>query len=124
MSLPEGYDTFVGERGVKLSGGQKQRISLARIFLKNPRILILDEATSALDNITEAIIQENIEKLTKNRTVIVVAHRLSTIKQADQIIVLDKDGIVESGTHSELIRNENGHYFKLYNTQLNGFITG
>ncbi len=124
MSLPEGYDTFVGERGVKLSGGQKQRISLARIFLKNPKILILDEATSALDNITEAIIQENIEKLTKNRTVIVVAHRLSTIKQADQIIVLDKDGIVESGTHSELIRNENGHYFKLYNTQLNGFITG
>ena len=84
----------------------------------------MDEATRALDNITEAIIQENIEKLTKNRTVIVVAHRLSTIKQADQIIVLDKDGIVESGTHSELIRNENGHYFKLYNTQLNGFITG
>lgn len=122
MSLPEGYDTFVGERGVKLSGGQKQRISLARIFLKNPKILILDEATSALDNITEAIIQENIEKLTKDRTVIVVAHRLSTIKQADQIIVLDKDGIIESGTHNELIENEAGHYFKLYNTQMNGFI--
>ena len=124
MSLPEGYNTFVGERGVKLSGGQKQRISLARIFLKNPKILILDEATSALDNLTEAVIQENIEKLTKNRTVIVVAHRLSTIQQADEIVVLGKDGIVESGTHKELIENKKGHYFELYNAQFDGFIGG
>ena len=124
MSMPDGYNTFVGERGVKLSGGQKQRISLARIFLKNPRVLILDEATSALDNLTEAVIQENIEKLTKNRTVIVVAHRLSTIQQSDEIIVLGKEGIVESGSHNELIKNEEGHYFKLYNAQFNGFIGG
>ena len=124
MSMPDGYNTFVGERGVKLSGGQKQRISLARIFLKNPRVLILDEATSALDNLTEAVIQENIEKLTKNRTVIVVAHRLSTIQQSDEIIVLGKEGIAESGSHSELLKNEEGHYFKLYNAQFNGFIGG
>lgn len=116
MSLPDGYDTEVGERGVKLSGGQKQRISLARIFLKNPSILILDEATSALDNITEAIIQENIEKLTKNRTVLVVAHRLSTIKNADTIVVLGENGVEECGTHEALL-GEGGAYAKLYTSQ-------
>lgn len=117
-SLPEGYDTEVGERGVKLSGGQKQRISLARIFLKNPSILILDEATSALDNVTEAIIQENIEELAKNRTVLVVAHRLSTIKNADTIVVLDENGVAECGTHTELLTDQ-GAYAKLYHSQFN-----
>lgn len=116
ISLPEGYDTEVGERGVKLSGGQKQRISLARIFLKNPSILILDEATSALDNITEAIIQENIEKLAANRTVLVVAHRLSTIKNADTIVVLGENGVEECGTHDELL-SESGKYAELYQSQ-------
>lgn len=116
IQLEKGYDTEVGERGVKLSGGQKQRISLARIFLKNPKILILDEATSALDNVTEAIIQENIEKLTYNRTVIVVAHRLSTIKNADAIVVLDEEGVIEYGTHTELL-NEQGKYAQLYQSQ-------
>lgn len=118
MTLPEGYDTEVGERGVKLSGGQKQRISLARIFLKNPSILILDEATSALDNITEAIIQENIEKLAMNRTVLVVAHRLSTIKNADTIVVLGENGVEECGTHEELLL-ESGKYAELYQSQFN-----
>ena len=103
MSLPEGYDTFVGERGVKLSGGQKQRISIARVFLKNPPILVLDEATSALDNVTENYIQDSLDDLCKNRTTIVVAHRLSTIKNADEIIVMDRDGIEERGTHEELL---------------------
>ena len=103
MSLPEGYDTFVGERGVKLSGGQKQRISIARVFLKNPPILILDEATSALDNVTENYIQDSLDELCKNRTTIVVAHRLSTIKNADEIIVMDRDGIQERGTHTQLL---------------------
>lgn len=111
-SMPHGYDTFVGERGVKLSGGQKQRISIARAFLKNPPILILDEATSALDNVTELQIQNSLNKLSKGRTTLVVAHRLSTIKNADLIIVIDKDGIVEKGTHDELIAAK-GEYYKL-----------
>ena len=102
MEMPEGYNTFVGERGVKLSGGQKQRIAIARIFLKNPPILILDEATSALDNITERLIQNSLEELCKGRTTIVVAHRLSTIQNADEIIVLTDNGIEERGTHQEL----------------------
>ncbi len=117
MSLPEGYETFVGERGVKLSGGQKQRISIARVFLKNPPILVLDEATSALDNVTENYIQDSLDELCKNRTTIVVAHRLSTIKHADEIIVMDRDGIQERGTHAQLLENENGIYKELYEAQ-------
>ena len=117
MSLPEGYETFVGERGVKLSGGQKQRISIARVFLKNPPILVLDEATSALDNVTENYIQDSLDELCKNRTTIVVAHRLSTIKHADEIIVMDRDGIQERGTHTQLLEKENGIYKELYEAQ-------
>lgn len=113
-SLDEGYDTYVGERGVKLSGGQKQRISIARAFLKNPPILILDEATSALDNVTEVQIQESLEKLCEGRTTIVVAHRLTTIQNADEIIVIDADGVKERGTHQQLMQN-GGVYNALYN---------
>ncbi|WP_432205022.1 ABC transporter ATP-binding protein [Cetobacterium somerae] len=112
-TLPKGYNTEVGERGVKLSGGQKQRIAIGRIFLKNPPILILDEATSALDNITEQLIQESLDELSKNRTTIVVAHRLSTVKNADTIVVITDDGIVEKGTHEELINNK-GFYYNLH----------
>ena len=114
--LPNGYDTHVGERGVKLSGGQRQRIAIARVFLKNPKLLILDEATSALDNATEMQIQASLEELSRGRTVIVVAHRLSTVKNADEIVVLDKDGIVERGTHDQLLAN-GGEYKKLYEYQ-------
>lgn len=115
-TLDKGYDTYVGERGVKLSGGQKQRISIARAFLKNPPILILDEATSALDNVTEMQIQTALEKLSEGRTTLVVAHRLSTVKNADEIIVLSSDGIAERGTHAELMA-KNGVYATLYNYQ-------
>lgn len=113
MQMPDGYDTNVGERGTKLSGGQKQRIAIARIFLKNPPILILDEATSALDNITERLIQKSLEDLCKGRTTIVVAHRLSTIQAADEIIVLTDNGIEERGTHQELLDSK-GFYYKLH----------
>ena len=116
MTLPDGYDTYVGERGVKLSGGQKQRISIARVFLKNPSILILDEATSALDNATEMLIQQSLEKLAEGRTSIIVAHRLSTIKNADEIIVISDEGILERGTHEELLA-KNGVYAGLYQYQ-------
>ena len=112
-TLPDGYDTYVGERGVKLSGGQKQRISIARVFLKNPPILILDEATSALDNDSERLVQKSLEELAKGRTTLTIAHRLTTIKNADKIIVLTDEGIMESGTHSELIE-KNGIYSKYY----------
>lgn len=112
--LPNGFDTYVGERGVKLSGGQKQRISIARVFLKNPPILILDEATSALDNESEFIVQSSLEKLSEGRTTFTVAHRLTTIQNADNILVLTDEGIVESGTHKELL-SKNGVYAKLYN---------
>lgn len=116
MSLPDGYDTYIGERGVKLSGGQKQRISIARVFLKNPPILILDEATSALDNTTEYMIQKSLEELCKGRTTIVVAHRLSTIKNADEILVLTDKGIEEKGSHEELLEKD-GLYKELYESQ-------
>lgn len=115
-TLEEGYDTKVGERGVKLSGGQRQRIAIARAFLKDPKLLILDEATSALDNATEMQIQASLEELAKGRTVIVVAHRLSTVKNADEIVVIDKDGVLERGSHDELII-KNGEYKKLYDYQ-------
>jgi len=116
MSLPEGYDTHVGERGVRLSGGQRQRISIARVFLKNPKILILDEATSALDNESERYIQNSLDELAKGRTTIVIAHRLSTIINADKIYVIE-DGIVkEEGSHDELLKRE-GIYAKYYNLQ-------
>ena len=111
--LPDGYDTYVGERGVKLSGGQKQRISIARVFLKNPKILILDEATSALDNESEFLVQKSLERLAKGRTTITVAHRLTTIKNADKILVITKDGIAESGSHEELVA-QNGLYAGMY----------
>jgi ATP-binding cassette subfamily B protein len=113
LSLPDGYDTYVGERGVKLSGGQKQRISIARVFLKDPPILILDEATSALDNESERLVQKSLETLAKGRTTFTVAHRLTTIKNADRILVLTENGIEESGTHEELIA-KNGIYSELY----------
>ena len=116
LTLDNGYDTEVGERGVKLSGGQRQRVSIARVFLKNPKLLILDEATSALDNVTEQQIQASLEELSKGRTVIVVAHRLSTVKNADEIVVLDNTGIVERGSHSELLALD-GEYAKLYSYQ-------
>ncbi len=118
-SLPDGYDTFVGERGTRLSGGQKQRIAIARVFLKNPPILILDEATSALDNESERRVQESLDRLAKNRTTIVIAHRLSTIRNADRIVVIADHGIAESGTHGELLR-KNGIYAKYYNMQFDG----
>lgn len=116
MSLPNGYDTEIGERGVRLSGGQKQRLSIARVFLKNPPILILDEATSALDNTTEILIQQSLDELCSGRTTIVVAHRLSTIKNADEIAVVSDGKIIEQGTHEQLIK-ENNLYSELYNLQ-------
>jgi ATP-binding cassette subfamily B protein len=111
--LPDRYNTYVGERGLKLSGGQRQRVSIARVFLKNPPVLILDEATSALDNESERLVQKSIEKLTVGRTTITIAHRLTTIKNADRIVVLTADGIVEEGTHKELTE-KGGMYADLY----------
>ena len=116
MAMPDGFDTYVGERGVRLSGGQKQRISIARIFLKNPKILILDEATSALDTITEQKIQASFDKLAVGRTSLVIAHRLATVKDADRIVLIDEGKIAEMGTHQELLA-KNGEYARLYNTQ-------
>ena len=116
MTLEKGYDTVIGERGVRLSGGQKQRLSIARVFLKNPPILILDEATSALDNTTEILIQEALDELCKGRTTLVVAHRLSTIKNADEIAVVADGKIAEQGTHDELVA-KNGIYADLYRLQ-------
>lgn len=116
MSLPNGYETDIGQRGIKLSGGQKQRISIARVFLKNPPILIFDEATSALDNESEKVVQDSLERLAKNRTTFVIAHRLSTIKNAEKILVLTEDGIAEEGTHEQLL-SQGGIYEKLYNMQ-------
>ena len=116
MSFPDGYDTDIGQRGVKLSGGQKQRLSIARVFLKNPPILIFDEATSALDNESEKVVQDSLEKLAKNRTTFVIAHRLSTIRNAERILVLTDNGIAESGTHEQLLA-QNGIYKRLYEMQ-------
>ena len=116
MSFPDGYDTDIGQRGVKLSGGQKQRLSIARVFLKNPPILIFDEATSALDNESEKVVQDSLEKLAENRTTFVIAHRLSTIRNAQRILVLTDNGIAESGTHQQLL-DQDGIYKKLYNMQ-------
>jgi ATP-binding cassette subfamily B protein len=113
MSFPDGYDTDIGQRGIKLSGGQKQRLSIARVFLKNPPILIFDEATSALDNESERVVQDSLEKLAKNRTTFVIAHRLTTIQNAERILVLTEDGIAESGTHDELLQ-KGGIYESLY----------
>ena len=113
--LPDGYDTYVGERGVKLSGGQKQRISIARVFLKNPPVLILDEATSALDNESEKLVQASLERLAKGRTTLTIAHRLTTVKNADKIIVLTAEGIAESGSHQELL-SKGGLYSELYSS--------
>ena len=118
LSLPDGYNTYIGEKGVMLSGGQKQRISISRLFLKNPPLLILDEATSALDNETEIMIQQSLEELSKDRTTLVIAHRLSTIKNADEIVVLTSNGVEEKGSHEELLER-NGIYFNLYNSQFN-----
>ncbi len=116
MALPNGYETYIGQRGVKLSGGQKQRLSIARVFLKNPPILIFDEATSALDNESEKVVQDSMEALAKNRTTFVIAHRLSTIKNARRILVLAEDGIAEEGSHEELLAR-NGIYAQLYRLQ-------
>jgi ATP-binding cassette subfamily B protein len=119
MDLPDGYDTIVGERGYRLSGGEKQRIALARVILKDPRILVLDEATSSLDSESEALIQDALKRVMAGRTSIVIAHRLSTILAADQILVMDRGQIVEKGTHNELIAL-GGLYSQLYETQFRG----
>ena len=119
--LPEGYDTLVGERGVKLSGGQRQRIAIARAILKNAPILVLDEATSALDSESEVLIQGALNNLMKNRTAIVVAHRLSTVAGLDEIVVLDEGKIVEQGTHRKLLRSK-GEYYKLWSRQSGAFL--
>ena len=117
QSFPEKLDTIVGERGIQLSGGQRQRIAIARAVLKNPKILILDEATSSLDSESERLVQEALEKLMKGRTSVVIAHRLSTVRKADMIIVLNEGTIVEQGTHSELLSNGNGLYKTLTELQ-------
>ncbi len=117
MSFPDGYNTDIGQRGIKLSGGQKQRLSIARVFLKNPPILIFDEATSALDNESEKVVQDSLESLAKNRTTFVIAHRLTTIQNAEKILVLTEDGIAESGTHEELL-TQKGIYEKLYHMHM------
>src|SRR5690625_4719245 len=117
-SLPEGYETQIGERGLKLSGGQKQRLAIARMFLKNPPILILDEATSALDTETERIIQQSLNELAENRTTLVIAHRLATIRDAHRVIVVTEDGIAEEGTYDELLQ-ANGIFKNLHDIQFN-----
>ena len=122
VDLENGYETIVGEKGAKLSGGERQRIAIARAILKNPKILVLDEATSSLDNCSEALIQEAVEKLMEGRTTFIVAHRLSTIHKADQIIVLEKGRIVETGQHEELMNNKN-LYYNLYKLKMQDPVT-
>ena len=117
--LPDGLDTVIGDRGVKLSGGQRQRVAIARMFLKNPPILILDEATSALDSETERAIQQSLAELAVGRTSLVVAHRLATVREADQIVVVDRLGVVEQGRHTELLEMD-GMYRRLYEVQFGG----
>lgn len=117
MNFPDAYDTMIGERGIGLSGGEKQRISIARAILKNPQILILDEATSSVDTETEKLIQEALDRLTKNRTTIAIAHRLSTLKNADRILVLEDGDLVEEGTHDELMAREDGVFRHLVEIQ-------
>ena len=116
MELPDGYDSYIGERGVMLSGGQKQRISIARVFLKNPKILVLDEATSALDTVTEQRIQASLDELSQGRTTIIIAHRLSTIRNADMIAVVEGEHIVELGSHQQLMEKD-GEYARLCRAQ-------
>ena len=116
MEMPQGYDSYIGERGVMLSGGQKQRLSIARVFLKNPKILVLDEATSALDTVTEQRIQQSLDELSQGRTSIIIAHRLSTVKNADMIAVVEDEHIVELGSHNELME-KNGVYAELVRAQ-------
>lgn len=118
-----GLDTIIGERGVKLSGGQKQRLAIARMFLKNPPILILDEATSALDTETERAIQQSLTELAKGRTTLVIAHRLATIRDASRIVVVDQTGIAETGAHAELLAAK-GHYSRLHEAQFSGHLQG
>ena len=120
--MPQGYDTMVGERGVKLSGGERQRVAIARAMLKNAPIIVLDEATSSLDSVSESHIQEALGELMKNKTTIVVAHRLSTIQKMDKIVVLEKGEIIEMGSHSELIKQD-GVYADLWNHQSGGFLS-
>ena len=117
--MPEGYDTVVGERGSRLSGGQKQRVAIARVFLKNPAILILDEATSALDNESEEAVQESLERLARDRTTIIIAHRLSTIKNADEIATVERGKVMERGTHEELLKT-NAIYQEVFHSQTGG----
>ncbi|CAF0939841.1 unnamed protein product [Adineta steineri] len=117
LRMPNKYETVVGERGLKLSGGEKQRISIARALLKDPIILVYDEATAHLDTITEQAILNSLQKLTRNRTSIVIAHRLSTVTDCDNIIILDQGKVIEQGTHDELLAKENGHYATIWNTQ-------
>jgi ATP-binding cassette, subfamily B, bacterial len=122
-ALPMGFDTLVGERGVKLSGGQKQRVAIARMFLKDPPILILDEATSSLDTMSELAIRQSLEELSKGRTTFIIAHRLATIRHAARILVLTEDGIVEEGGHDELVEKR-GIYWRLYNAQVESLLVG